>query len=60
MQEKDKFYTTEELAERLKVSERSVRDSLNSGELKGYKRFNKWYVFEEDLIKFLKKGEVKK
>ncbi len=53
------FFTTEELAEKLKVSERSIRDYLNSGKLKGYKRFNKWYVFEEDLVKFLKEGETK-
>jgi excisionase family DNA binding protein len=59
MQDNNIFYTTEDLAEKLKVSERSIRDCLNSGKLKGYKRFNKWYIFEEDLVKFLKGGVVK-
>ena len=46
--------TAEDVADLLKVSERSVRDALNDGQLKGYKKFNRWYVFYDDIVSFIK------
>jgi hypothetical protein len=46
--------TAEDVAELLSVSERSVRDALNEGSLKGYKKFNRWFVFYQDIVEFIK------
>jgi excisionase family DNA binding protein len=46
--------TAEDVAELLNVSERSVRDALNDGSLKGYKKFNRWYVFYQDVVNFIR------
>lgn len=46
--------TAEDVAELLNVSERSVRDVLNDGSLKGYKKFNRWYVFYQDVVTFIR------
>ena len=48
------LYSPEEIAERLKVSRRSVYHWLNSGKLTGLKAGQYWRVTEEDLIGFMK------
>jgi excisionase family DNA binding protein len=48
------LYSPEEIAERLKVSRRSVYHWLNSGKLAGLKAGQYWRVTEEDLIGFMK------
>ncbi len=45
--------TVRHIAEILSVKERTVRDWLMSGELKGYKIGKSWRVREEDLEAFL-------
>ena len=50
---KQDFYTVEQLAIKLNVQDRTIADALRSGEMKGYKKFRKWYVLHEDVIKFL-------
>lgn len=46
--------TAEDVAELLSVSERSVRDALNEGSLKGYKKFSRWFVFYQDIVTFIR------
>jgi prophage antirepressor-like protein len=46
--------TAEDVAELLQISERSVRDALNDGSLKGYKKFARWYVFYQDIVTFIR------
>ena len=50
----ERILTAEDVAALLQVSERSIRDALNDGKLKGYKKFSRWYVFYQDVIDFLK------
>jgi excisionase family DNA binding protein len=50
---KQDFYTVEQLAIKLNVQDRTIADALRSGEMKGYKKFRKWYVLHEDVIQFL-------
>jgi len=45
--------TVRDVAELLVVKERTVRDWLVSGELKGYKVGKSWRVREEDVEEFL-------
>lgn len=52
------LYTTQEVAEILKISETTVREWLRAGRLKGVKTGNKlWRIKEEDLINFLNECE---
>lgn len=51
--------TVEEVAEVLKVEERTVRKAISEGKLKAYKQFKKWYVLEADLVAFIKAGTSK-
>lgn len=49
----DEILTAKKVAEMLEVSQRVVEDKLRSGEMKGYKKFNKWFILKSDLIRFL-------
>jgi excisionase family DNA binding protein len=44
-----KLYNVEELAELLHLTERTIRDLLRTGELRGKKFAGRWYVSEEWL-----------
>ncbi|MCL4853805.1 MAG: helix-turn-helix domain-containing protein [Bryobacteraceae bacterium] len=53
------YYTVEEIAERIKVSQRSVYEWLRSGRLRGVRAGQFWRVSEPDLIQFLESsGEI--
>jgi len=54
---KQDFYTVEQLAIKFNVQDRTIADALRSGEMKGYKKFRKWYVLHEDVIEFLLKED---
>ena len=56
----DKFLTPAEIAEKLKVNERTVTRWLNSNELKGTKVGRLWRVREEDFESFLRAGATSK
>ena len=58
MDKKD-FYTVEEAAELLKVGKRSLEDELRDGNLKGSKRFSKWFILHSDLLEYIEKGKSK-
>lgn len=57
MDNKKTFMTVEEAAELLKVTEATVRSIISKSELKAYKRLGKWYIFEEDVIQYIKEGQ---
>jgi excisionase family DNA binding protein len=48
------LYSPDEIADRLKVTRRSVYHWLNSGKLNGLKAGQYWRITEEDLIGFMK------
>lgn len=52
----DNFYSIEETAEKLKVSERTIRDAVNGGELKAYRKGKRVYVLQSDIVEFIKSG----
>jgi excisionase family DNA binding protein len=52
-----KIFTPKEVAEKLTVSIKTVKDWLRSGKLKGVKVGRLWRVRESDLENFLKEGE---
>lgn len=51
--------TVEEVADFLKVNERTVRQAISEGKLKAYKQFGRWYILEADLVAFIKAGKQK-
>lgn len=57
MKPEKEILTTEEVAELLKVTEQTVRKVINDGELKAYKKLNKWFVFYDDVVRFIMSGK---
>jgi excisionase family DNA binding protein len=49
-------YTPLQLANYLQLSERYVRDVLNSGKLKGYQKSRRWYILHTDVLVWIKDG----
>lgn len=54
------FYTLEDAAEKLKVTERYIRDQIASGELIAHKRGKRFYILHSDLVSFIEKGKTDK
>lgn len=50
----DTIYTSQKVAEILDSNKRTVQNLCRNGDLKGYKKLNKWFVLHSDLINFLK------
>lgn len=48
-----KFYTVEQVADILQLTEQTVRYMLNDGRLKGFKAGKSWRVTEKDLQNFI-------
>ena len=48
-----KYYTVKEVAEMLKVSEKSVRDWINKDKLNAGKAGRQWRISESDIKEFL-------
>ena len=55
----ERILTVEDVSELLKVSERSIRDAINSKELIAHKRFGRWYLIYSDVLEFIKTGKGK-
>jgi excisionase family DNA binding protein len=53
----ERIFTPEEVAERLTIKTKTVKDWLRAGKLKGVKVGRLWRVRESDLEAFLKRGE---
>lgn len=51
------FYTIENLSEKSGVSERSLRQAISEGKLRGVKKFTRWFVFHNDFVEFLNSKE---
>lgn len=49
------FYTLQEVSERLKISERSIHNLLNSSELEGMLILRRWKFTEDNIQAYLKK-----
>ena len=56
--QKEEIYTVKQLCEKLDLVERTVTDLLRSGNLSGYKVFNKWIVTHTDLINYIKSNKT--
>lgn len=52
-----KVYTTDEVADMLKISRASVVKLINNGELKAKKVARKWRITEEYLQNFFNKAD---
>lgn len=48
------FYTVEQLSIKSGISERTIRDALTKKELKGFKKFTRWFILHNDFIEFIK------
>ncbi len=57
--ELERFYTAEELAERLQVSVQTVRRWVKSGKLNGYKPGKELRIRATDLEEFLETRKVR-
>ena len=51
------LFTVEELAERLDVQERTIREYLREGRLQGRKLAGRWYVTDEAIADYFRQGE---
>ncbi len=48
------FLTIPEVSQKLALSEYTVRRLLREGKIKGYKKNNRWYVNQHDIVSYLK------
>lgn len=51
------LYTVEELSSSLGIQERTIREYLKSGKLRGRKLAKRWYVTEEALREYFQAEE---
>lgn len=51
------LFTVEELAERLDVQERTIREYLREGKLQGRKLAGRWYVTDEAIADYFRQAE---
>lgn len=51
------LFTVEELAEILDVQERTIREYLRTGRLRGRKLANRWYVTDEAIAEYFRQRE---
>ena len=56
---KQKFFTTKELAEKLRVNIMTIYRYINAGKLKAYKFGKEFRIDEKEFDKFLQKSKVK-
>lgn len=59
MEQLGRLLSPEEVAERLTVTPRTVRDWLRAGKLRGTKAGRLWRVSEEAVCEFLEAGEAR-
>lgn len=57
LQNLKEIMTLREACEVLGVSERALGNEIRSGQLKAYKRLNKWFILKTDLIAYVTTGE---
>jgi excisionase family DNA binding protein len=49
----DSFLTVRAAADKLQISEFTLRRYLRDGKIKAFKRFAKWYIYISDLNEFI-------
>lgn len=54
----DNFYNVKDASEKLGCNERVLRSKLGKGEIKGYKRMNKWYILHSDIVAYIQAGKT--
>jgi hypothetical protein len=47
------YYCIKEVANKIELSERYIKEQIRAGKLPAIKAFTKWYVGSDDLRKFL-------
>ena len=52
------LYDVEDLSKLLDIQEKTIRQILRDGKLKGRKLARKWYVTEESLREYFQKAEA--
>ena len=52
-----KIYTLDEAAKMLGVNRDNLRRVIARGELRGFKRFAKWYILHSDIIQYIQAGK---
>lgn len=57
--DRDEIWTPAEIAERWKISARTVRDMLERGELPGFKVRREWRVYLSDVMEHEKRSKKK-
>ena len=50
------YYSVKDVAVKLDLSERYIKETINKGTLPALKAFSKWYIGHEDLQKFILKN----
>lgn len=55
--ENEQIYTIDQVADKLKVSERYIRDNINRKELKAFKRGKRMYILHSDLVEWIRNGK---
>ena len=55
--DRDEIWTTAEIAERWKISARTVRDMLEQGELPGFKVRREWRIYLSDVLEYEKRSK---
>lgn len=56
----DKFYTVKELSDLLKVSNKTIRDTIAAGDIEAYKVGREWRISEEAVRTYLEANKNKK
>lgn len=51
--EKIEFYNLEQLSEKVGIAERTLRELISEGKLKGYKKNGRYFVLHNDFIDYL-------
>ena len=56
----NEVYNVHDLAIKLNSNDRTIRELIKNGQLKAFKKLNKWYILHEDLIAYITTTPTKK
>ncbi|MEM6342952.1 MAG: helix-turn-helix domain-containing protein [Bacteroidota bacterium] len=55
----EEFYTVEEVARKLGLTERTVQEKARKGEIPAYKQFGRYYFLHSEIVALIRQGERK-
>ena len=55
----DNYYTVKEVAEKLHISEQTVRNHIKKGNIEAFAIGEGWRIPESEITKFIEKNKVK-